>query len=94
MYLLVEGEVEVTCRRPEGFGHDMIGRIQPGELFGLVALIVTTAGAITPLILFTMVKDTPFQFLFKRPAWAKLEPARLTRKPELQTASQKLVAAE
>lgn len=39
MYLLVEGEVTVTCRRPEGFGHDAIGRIRPGELFGLVALI-------------------------------------------------------
>lgn len=39
MYLLVEGEVVVTCRRVEGFGHDVLGRIYPGELFGLVALI-------------------------------------------------------
>lgn len=39
MYLLVEGEVVVTCRRTEGFGQDVLGRIYPGELFGLVALI-------------------------------------------------------
>ena len=39
MYLLVDGEIVVTCRRVEGFGHDELGRIQAGELFGLVALI-------------------------------------------------------
>lgn len=39
MYLLVDGEVVVTCRRVEGFGQDELARLHAGELFGLIALI-------------------------------------------------------
>lgn len=41
---------------------------------GTVALIVTAAGVITPLVLHMLVKNTQARFLFKRPAWAKLRP--------------------
>jgi uncharacterized membrane protein YcfT len=44
---------------------------------GIVAVIVTLVAAITPLLFYAAVKGTPFRFLFKRPAWAKLEPAPL-----------------
>jgi uncharacterized membrane protein YcfT len=41
---------------------------------GLVSLIVTTAGVIGPVLLFWAVRKTPFAFLLKRPAWARLKP--------------------
>jgi uncharacterized membrane protein YcfT len=68
-------------------------KFAPGLDLGLVALIVTTAGVITPLILFSVVKDTPFRFLFKRPAWAKLEPSPAIPVRE-QQGSRNLVPAE
>ncbi|MGE5260553.1 MAG: hypothetical protein ACM3MH_06705, partial [Actinomycetota bacterium] len=42
---------------------------------GIVALIVTTVAAITPLILYEAVKDTKLSFLFRRPDWARLTPS-------------------
>jgi len=49
-------------------------KFAPDLDLGTVALIVTTAGVITPLILHMLVKNTQLRFLFKRPAWAKLRP--------------------
>ena len=43
---------------------------------GTVSLIVTTAGVIGALVWYWAVRRTPFRFLFERPAWAKLKPAR------------------
>jgi uncharacterized membrane protein YcfT len=49
-------------------------KFAPDLDLGTVALVVTTAGVITPLILHMLVKNTQLRFLFKRPAWAKLRP--------------------
>jgi uncharacterized membrane protein YcfT len=43
---------------------------------GTVSLIVTAAGVIGALCWYWAVRKTPFRFLFERPAWAKLRPAR------------------
>jgi uncharacterized membrane protein YcfT len=50
---------------------------------GLVSLMVTLAGVIGALIWFWAVRNTPFRFLFERPAWARLKPRRA---PTLQPA--------
>ncbi len=49
-------------------------KFAPGLDLGIVALTVTAAGVVTPLILHMLVKNTHARFLFKRPAWAKLQP--------------------
>ncbi|ODR95596.1 acyltransferase [Methyloceanibacter stevinii] len=49
-------------------------KFAPGLDTGLVSLIVTAMGVVTPLILHRVVRDTAFSFLFKRPDWAKLDP--------------------
>jgi len=41
---------------------------------GIVALIVTAAGVIGPLILFSITRSTPLRFLFIRPAMFRLTP--------------------
>ena len=74
-------------------------KFAPGLDLGLVALIVTMVAAITPLLFYAVVKDTPLRFLFKRPAWAKIEPARLPvpasePEPEFVASPPRLVAAE
>jgi uncharacterized membrane protein YcfT len=43
---------------------------------GTMSLIVTAAGVVGPLVMFWVVRGTWFGFLFKRPAWARHEPAR------------------
>ncbi len=42
---------------------------------GTISVIVTACGVIGPLVLFWIVRDTPFRFLFHRPAWARAQPA-------------------
>lgn len=49
---------------------------------GTISMIVTTAGVVGPLVLFWIVRGTWFGFLFRRPAWARLD-----------TSSRRLVAA-
>lgn len=43
---------------------------------GVVSLIVTAAGVIGALCWYWAVRNTAFRFLFERPAWARLKPAR------------------
>jgi uncharacterized membrane protein YcfT len=43
---------------------------------GTISLIVTAAGVIGALCWYWAVRRTPLRFLFERPAWAKLRPAR------------------
>ncbi|WP_026304079.1 acyltransferase family protein [Kaistia granuli] len=43
---------------------------------GTVALIVTAAGVIAPLLLEWLVRGTRFNFLFVRPGWARLDRVR------------------
>jgi uncharacterized membrane protein YcfT len=50
---------------------------------GMVALIVTTAGVIVPLILHWFVQGTRFDFLFRRPAFFYID---RPRRPSLQPA--------
>ena len=76
-------------------------KFAPGLDLGLVALIVTVVAAITPLLLYAVVKDTRLRFLFKRPAWAKLAPVRppapepeLELEPATNARPARLVAAE
>ena len=45
---------------------------------GTVSALVTTAGVIGALTLFWLVRNTPFRFLFERPAWARIERKRAT----------------
>ncbi|HUU66888.1 MAG TPA: acyltransferase family protein [Methyloceanibacter sp.] len=49
-------------------------KFAPGLDLGTVALLVTAAGVVTPLILHALVRNTGARFLFQRPAWAKLSP--------------------
>lgn len=48
---------------------------------GTISLIVTAAGVVGPLILFWIVRGTWFRFLFRRPAWATLQPRRQVLAP-------------
>ena len=50
---------------------------------GTVSVLVTIAGMIGALVWYWAVRGTPFRFLFERPAWARLRPART---PALQPA--------
>ena len=50
---------------------------------GTISLIVTTAGVVGALVLFWLVRNTPFRFLFVRPDWARFERRRT---PALQPA--------
>ena len=43
---------------------------------GTISAIVTAAGVIGALVLYWMVRNTRFRFLFERPAWATIEPKR------------------
>ena len=43
---------------------------------GTIALIVTAIAVVLPLVLFWAVRNTPARFLFERPDWAHLRPAR------------------
>ena len=43
---------------------------------GTISLLVTAAGVIGALCWYWAVRGTPFRFLFERPAWARLKPAR------------------
>jgi uncharacterized membrane protein YcfT len=43
---------------------------------GTISLIVTLAGVIGALVWYWAVRNTPFRFLFERPSWARLAPAR------------------
>lgn len=45
---------------------------------GTVALLTTAAGVIGPLFLYWVVRGTMFDFIFHRPAWAKLAPSTAT----------------
>src|SRR5690606_19288642 len=45
---------------------------------GTISLIVTIVAAVTPLILFWMVRGTPLRFLFVRPQWARFDSPRRT----------------
>jgi uncharacterized membrane protein YcfT len=49
-------------------------KFAPDLDLGLVALIVTAMGVVTPLIFHALVRNTSARFLFERPGWAKLKP--------------------
>ena len=59
---------------PMATTRSLLLKFAPDLDLGLVALTVTAAGVVTPLILHVLVKNTHARFLFKRPAWAKLQP--------------------
>jgi uncharacterized membrane protein YcfT len=43
---------------------------------GIVSVLVLTVAVVAPLILERLVRHTPLFFLFRRPAWAHIVPAR------------------
>jgi uncharacterized membrane protein YcfT len=45
---------------------------------GMVSLLVLLAAVVAPLLLERIVRHTPLSFLFRRPAWAHIAPARPT----------------
>ncbi|HZP21212.1 MAG TPA: acyltransferase family protein [Bauldia sp.] len=47
-------------------------KLWPDGDLGTISLIVTACGVVFPLVLFWIVRGTPFRFLFERPAWARL----------------------
>ena len=47
-------------------------KFAPGLDTGVMALLVTAAGVIGPLLLYWAVRHTRLSFLFRRPAWARL----------------------
>jgi uncharacterized membrane protein YcfT len=55
----------------------------------VLAPYVFRFAAITPLLFYAVVKDTSWRFLFKRPAWARLEPPRelAASRPRLDAAA-------
>lgn len=69
MHLIVEGKVLVKRRRPEGIGTEVLGQLQAGEIFGLVALIdhgVRTATCVAEGPVRTAsLPRTAFELLFK-----------------------------
>ena len=50
---------------------------------GTISLLVTLAGVVGALCWYWAARNTPFRFLFERPAWARLKPGRT---PALQPA--------
>lgn len=56
----------------------------PGGDLGTISLLVTACGVVFPLILFWIVRNTPFRFLFERPTWAHLGAA--SRRPAMVAA--------
>ena len=44
---------------------------------GTISLLVTAAGVVGALAWYWAVRGTPLRFLFERPAWARLKPARI-----------------
>jgi uncharacterized membrane protein YcfT len=50
---------------------------------GTISLVVTTVGVVGALAWYWAVRDTRFRFLFERPGWARLRPARV---PAMQPA--------
>lgn len=50
---------------------------------GTISALVTAAGVVGALLLYWLVRNTPFRFLFARPAWARVERKRA---PVLQPA--------
>ena len=50
------------------------------EDIGSISVVVTIAGVIFPLVLFWLVRNTAFRFLFERPRWAHLD---ATRRPAM-----------
>ena len=50
---------------------------------GTISLLVTAAGVVGALAWYWAVRGTPLRFLFERPAWARLKPARV---PAMQPA--------
>lgn len=46
---------------------------------GVISALVTTAAVVAPLILERLVRHTPLNLLFRRPAWAHIAPARTPR---------------
>ncbi len=59
-------------------------KFAPDLDLGVVALIVTTVAAITPLLFYEGVKDTRLRFLFRRPDWARLRPSAPVPASELR----------
>jgi uncharacterized membrane protein YcfT len=55
-----------------------VGLLKTGIItdLGTVSLLVTAAGVIGALAWYWAVRDTRFRFLFERPGWAQLRPAR------------------
>jgi uncharacterized membrane protein YcfT len=51
------------------------------EDIGTISLIVTAAGVVFPLVLFWLVRGTPFRFLFQRPEFTRLAPSRARLQP-------------
>jgi uncharacterized membrane protein YcfT len=43
---------------------------------GTISLLVTLAGVVGALVWYWAARNTPFRFLFERPVWAQLTPAR------------------
>jgi uncharacterized membrane protein YcfT len=50
---------------------------------GTISLLVTAVGVVGALAWYWAVRGTPLRFLFERPAWARLKPARI---PAMQPA--------
>jgi uncharacterized membrane protein YcfT len=50
----------------------MVLRYLPGLNIAVVALISTSAGVVGPVLLDRVTRNTKFEFLFKRPVWARL----------------------
>jgi uncharacterized membrane protein YcfT len=58
-------------------------RSEPGLNLGVTCLIVTGVAVVVPLVFYEVVKNTPLNFLFRRPAWAR---AAYWRPPSLVVA--------
>ncbi|WP_321343725.1 acyltransferase family protein [Breoghania sp.] len=61
---------------PMGVTRAVLLKFAPFLDLGTVAVLVTAAGVIGPMIAFVIVRGTRLDFLFKRPRWAHLGPPR------------------
>lgn len=67
---------------PMAATREILIRVGIVEDVGMVSLIVTVAAVVAPLVLERIVRNTPLNFIFERPAMFRIAPARAQARPQ------------
>ncbi|MEM9591429.1 MAG: acyltransferase family protein, partial [Pseudomonadota bacterium] len=77
-FLRIAGEQSIVIYLafflPMAVTRTLLVKFAPGLDTGLMAFIVTALATVTPLLFYRLIRDSGLNFLFRRPAWAKLSP--------------------